>query len=99
MDDLIYRGTAIIAVKCGSLSARTVYGRTDEGMAVLKDTLTAIKELPAVDAVEIIRCKDCKYCDKGIDEDGKPFLKCLGWVYGGTSETDFCSHAERRQDG
>ena len=45
----------------------------------------------------LIRCKDCKYCDKGIDEDGKPFLKCLGWVYGGTSETDFCSHAERRQ--
>lgn len=46
---------------------------------------------------EIIRCKDCKYCDSGIDEDGKPFLKCLGWVYGGTQEDDFCSHAERRR--
>lgn len=48
---------------------------------------------------EIIRCKDCKYCDKGIDEDGNPFLKCLGRVYGGTQEEDFCSHAERRTDG
>lgn len=45
---------------------------------------------------EIIRCKDCKYGDRGIDEDGNPFLKCLGWVYGGTQEEDFCSHAERR---
>ena len=45
--------------------------------------------------LEIIRCKDCKYCDRGIDEDGNPFLKCLGWVYGGTQEEDFCSHAER----
>ena len=48
---------------------------------------------------EIVRCKDCKYCDRGIDEDGNPFLKCLGWVYGGTQEEDFCSHAERRTDG
>jgi len=47
---------------------------------------------------EIVRCKDCKYCDRGIDEDGNPFLKCLGWVYGGTQEEDFCSHAERRTD-
>lgn len=47
---------------------------------------------------EIIRCKDCKYGDRGIDEDGNPFLKCLGWVYGGTQEEDFCSHAERRTD-
>ena len=45
---------------------------------------------------EIVRCKNCKYCDRGIDEDGNPFLKCLGWVYGGTQEEDFCSHAERR---
>ena len=46
----------------------------------------------------LIRCKDCKYCDRGIDEDGNPFLKCLGWAYGGTQEEDFCSHAERRTD-
>lgn len=57
--------------------------------------LNVLEQTPTV---EIIKCKDCKYCDKGIDEDGKPFLKCLGWVYGGTSETDFCSHAERRED-
>lgn len=50
------------------------------------------------DIVEVVRCKDCKYCDRGIDEGGNPFLKCLGWVYGGTQGDDFCSHAERRTD-
>lgn len=51
---------------------------------------------PSVDAVEVVRCKDCKYFDSGTDEDGKLFFKCLGWVYGGTSEDDFCSHGERK---
>lgn len=45
---------------------------------------------------KLVRCKDCKYFDSGTDEDGKLFFKCLGWVYGGTSEDDFCSHGERK---
>lgn len=56
-----------------------------------------MSELPSAQP-EIIHCRDCRYCDRGIDEDGNPFLKCLGWVYGGTQEEDFCSHAERRTD-
>jgi len=44
----------------------------------------------------LIRCKDCKYCSSGIDEDGDQFLKCYGWVYGGISANDYCSHAERK---
>lgn len=49
---------------------------------------------------ELIHCKDCKYCDGGIDEDGKPFLKCLsGRSYGGTNADDFCSWAERKDNG
>lgn len=55
-----------------------------------------VEDLPSADAVEIVRCKDCKYFDSGTDEDGKLFFKCLGWVYGGTSEDDFCSHGERK---
>ena len=48
---------------------------------------------------EVVRCKDCKHFDSGTNEDGKLFFKCLGWVYGGTSEDDFCSHGERNNDG
>lgn len=32
----------------------------------------------------IIRCLECKYCDKGFDEEGQLFLKCLNSrIYGG----------------
>lgn len=80
-----------------------VHGYVDE---IRKDTVivrndggyfgTVRKEI--IVSKDFIMCKECKYCDRGIDEDGNPFLKCLGWVYGGTQEEDFCSHAERRTD-
>ena len=58
----------------------------------------ALDRVPVVDAVPVIRCKDCKYCDSGIDEDDKPFLKCLsGRSYGGTNADDYCSWAERKE--
>lgn len=47
---------------------------------------------PKVDAVEVVRCKDCKWFgDIGcairiVDESDKP------------KETDFCSFGERRED-
>ena len=58
-----------------------------------------IYNAPTVDAVPVIRCKDCKYKDDGIDEDDIPFLKCLnGRSYGGTRINDYCSWAERKEE-
>ena len=65
-------------------------------VADIREIIEQIDSLPSLDAVEVVRCKDCEYFDIGTDEDGKPFFKCLGWVYGGTSEDDFCSHGERK---
>lgn len=43
----------------------------------------------------IIYCKDCKYCDAGLDEKGTQFYKCLaGHSYGGTTPMDYCSYAK-----
>lgn len=62
--------------------------------------LALIDEAPTVDTVKVIRCGDCKYKDNGIDEDGFPFLKCLnGRSYGGTRINDYCSWAERKENG
>ena len=77
------------------IDAFSKYDDTD--LVKAKYVRQAIEDLPSAQP-EIIYCKDCKYCDRGIDEDGNPFLKCLGWVYGGTQEEDFCSHYERRTD-
>ena len=60
----------------------------------IKGCIDAIKEAPTVDAVEVVRCKECKYretCEKIIWFDiGK--YKAIG------SEIDFCSYGERRTE-
>lgn len=78
---------------------RSAEYKLDKGNITLGEYEEMIEPLKREIQPEIIRCKDCKYCDRGIDEDGNSFLKCLGWVYGGTQGEDFCSHAERRTDG
>lgn len=55
----------------------------------------AIEKCPTVDAVEVVRCKDCKYWDddrrcNGIEN---------GLVREYTREDDFCSYGERKNDG
>lgn len=61
----------------------------------------AIDESPTVDAVPVVRCKDCKhwregtsfsYCDKLY---GMGVLDALDYM---TAEDDYCSMAERRTD-
>ena len=68
-----------------------------------------ISEAPTIDAVEVLRCRDCKYWG---DEDGKLqrsdgvlFARCkvhnylidgrhTGWC---PTENDFCSYGERKE--
>lgn len=57
---------------------------------------TWIELIPTVDAVEVVRCKDCKYCDIGSYRGN-----CNLWDdgYGAlVSMDDFCSQGERRKD-
>ena len=52
--------------------------------------LRAIRELPAADVAEVVRCKDCKYGD---------YMLCLRTNDGfWRKETDFCSCGERREE-
>lgn len=50
----------------------------------------AIKELPAVDAEPVVRCKDCKYRD---GTPGQPNILCAQM-----HEDDFCSYCERKEE-
>ena len=47
---------------------------------------------------ELIRCKDCKWYQEGIDIDGNPFTRCNGnvRVYGHTKPNWFCADGEKR---
>ena len=58
----------------------------------------AIGGVPSIDAVEVVRCKDCVNCSECITDDGMYiYIRCLrngATIY----EDDFCSWGERRED-
>lgn len=80
-----------------------------EDLTYIEDFYNAIRRAPAVDAVEVVRCLDCKYWgdEEGIAE-GRDFryARCnvhnhfrygehIGWC---PKEDDFCSFGERREE-
>lgn len=96
---LIDRQKAIDSIAFGITYAKAFNKETGEvkelfaqGNYELRKAVDRIKEMPSVDAVEVVRCKDCKhnslkrmsgntYCDLGMG---------LFQLY------DFCSLGERR---
>lgn len=55
-----------------------------------------IEETPAVDAVPVVRCKDCKYWE--IGKDYEPYCNHWGNMMADTVEDDFCSFGERKDN-
>ena len=52
-----------------------------------------LAKLPGVDAVEVVRCKDCRYCMK--DSHG---LWCFNDYEHNLQPNDFCSYGERKDN-
>ena len=54
-----------------------------------------IKNAPTVDAVPVVRCRECKYRFKnnGHDKSGCPIIDTNIWM----DDDDFCSHGEREE--
>lgn len=62
--------------------------------------MEALDKVPTVDAVPVIRCKDCKYFTRdsitGVTIPGTEY--CIFTMNNRIEENDFCSRAERRND-
>ena len=60
----------------------------------------AISKTPTVDAVSVIRCKDCQYWMKNPYRESSVFGLCFKHkdIAIALYETDYCSRAERRND-
>lgn len=63
-----------------------------------------VDDAPTVDAVPVVRCRDCKlwepYGSKGARKIGDPlewYGGCEIW-HGGHLESDFCSYGERKEN-
>ena len=68
--------------------------------------IDSVKDAKSVDAVEVVRCKDCQFFDKrGYEEDNRqqamPELD-FGWcsvLYRIEQACNFCSSGERKDNG
>ena len=109
MTNLIDKNAAIDAVAFGITYAKAFDKETGEVKELfaqsnyeLRKAVDRIKELPSTDAVEVVRCKDCKYWpyktipywDNQIEFKTYQWCASLG-LHGGKG---FCSKGERRPD-
>ncbi len=74
--------------ECTEMQREMMYIR----MGRLVSTVVSIKTAPTVDAVPVIRCKDCIYKSE--------YGYCTFYInfHHLTEDTDYCSDAERRKD-
>jgi hypothetical protein len=65
--------------------------------------ITALNQEPTVDAVEVVRCKDCKHWQPSgsmagnREDDLQPIGGCE-WANCCRKANDFCSYGEKRDD-
>lgn len=61
------------------------------------DVLKAVSDIPAADVVEVVRCKDCKFCDDAYCNDGRKLkdLYYCNWFGSVVEKDDFCSYGAK----
>lgn len=62
-------------------------GWRDDVCELLDDVMYALEEAPTIDAVEVVRCKDCKYWNNG---------DCYRLEL--SRPDDFCSYGEKKEE-
>ena len=70
------------------------YGSFDAYAMGYESAVCAVEAAPTIDAVPVVRCKDCRYWD----DDGRCNGIKNGLVVDYTDEDDFCSYGEKRDE-
>lgn len=73
MGDLISRGAALDKVLRHCWFCRVLWSGAPCGGCIVEVISGEIKQLPAVEAVEVVRCKDCAHA-RALPEDRKPYF-------------------------
>ena len=61
---------------------------------LINKVLGGISAAPAIDAVPVVRCRDCIYCESGVNED-ESWEYCY-WFGSEIDGNEFCSYGERK---
>ena len=57
----------------------------------------ALSKVPSVEAEPVVKCKDCKYQDKGENEsESWNVCNYRPWLYFNINDDDYCSNGERK---
>ena len=70
--------------------------KTASPMAIDGRARQIVDDMPTIDAVEVVRCKDCKYCLSGDEYE----LWCNGFCSPArlVRADDFCSHGKSKNE-
>ena len=97
MNDLISRQSAIDAVE----KAKTARSEDGEIFCAKINAQMNIQLLPSIqptiDAVEVVRCKDCKHMKYAIDKAKNGICAALGALII-MNGNDYCSYGERKEE-
>lgn len=66
----------------------------NKGLNIARSALRNVDAIPTIDAVEVVRCKDCIYWSN----DGRCEPAENGLVLEYTTGLDFCSYGKRREE-
>ena len=88
MDDLIRKQTILNMLDTEQFENQ-LYTQSERDL--LARIWFAVNAIPTVDAVEVVRCKDCKHL---FEDNGCPLR-----YFKTHREDDFCSYGERKTDG
>lgn len=103
-NDLISREAALEAARTGLKNFVGIQWTPENRHFVPKvvhGVRDALQNVPAIDAVEVVRCKDCKFYEA---HRNRPGGYCWHWEYeegmspNVVEDDDFCSYGERRAD-
>ena len=75
---------------------------------VLKQTISDINNMPTVDAVEVVRCKDCRWFDKKTEHSSYGYCHAMkhaylskNWeisIYRTYKEDFYCADGEKKDE-
>ena len=91
---LIDADALVSALNNGRLKEQT--GRAVPFNAGVAFALTMVEYAQTIDAVPVVRCKDCKCSTEWANGTGSCSRYALDWV--GMDADDFCSMGERKDD-
>lgn len=87
-------------IDADALIGKTIIGGRRNNKTIIRYIVTNIvQNAPTVDAVPVIRCKDCKFSMSGIDKYNERYILCqLHERSYGVIDDGFCMWAERKEE-